>query len=73
MADTGFFSGKNVTACEAAGIEPLIVVARDEHHAGWRDRFTEPAPLPSGTAPVERMATQQDQGWSGLPAKNPMS
>jgi transposase len=33
LADTGFFSGKNVVACEEAGIEPLIAVARDEHHA----------------------------------------
>ncbi len=56
LADTGFFSGKNVAACEAAGIEPLIAMARDEHHAGWRDRFTEPAPLSEGAAPVERMA-----------------
>ena len=56
LADTGFFSGKNVAACEAAGIDPLIAVARDDHHATWRDRFTEPVPLPEGAASVERMA-----------------
>lgn len=39
LADTGFCSGKNVDACEAAAIEPLMAVARDEHHAGWRERF----------------------------------
>jgi transposase len=56
LADTGFFSGKNVAACTAEGIEPLIAVARDEHHADWRARFTEPAPLPEEATPVERMA-----------------
>ena len=35
IADTGFCSEKNIQACEAAGIEPLIAVARDEHHPGW--------------------------------------
>lgn len=56
LADTGYCSGKNVEACEAAAIEPLIAVARDEHHAGWRERFTEPAPLPADATPVARMA-----------------
>jgi len=37
-------------------IEPLIAVARDEHHAGWRKRFTEPAPLPDDASAVHRMA-----------------
>lgn len=36
LAATGFFSSKNVTACEQSDIEPLIAVARGEHHAGWR-------------------------------------
>lgn len=56
LADTGFFSGKNVTACEQSDIEPLIAVTRDEHHAGWRERFTEPDPLPADATPVARMA-----------------
>lgn len=56
LADTGFYSGKNVDACEAAGIEPLIAVGRDEHHADWRERFTEPDPLPDEATPVARMA-----------------
>ena len=32
LADAGYFSEANVDACEAAGIEPLIAVKRDEHH-----------------------------------------
>ena len=46
IADTGFFSEKNLQACEAAKIAPLIAVARDEHHPGWRERHSEPLPLP---------------------------
>ncbi len=56
LADTGYCSGKNIDACEQAGIEPLIAVARDEHHAHWRERFTEPDPLSADATPVARMA-----------------
>ena len=35
LADAGYFSEANVEACEAAGIEPLIAVKRDEHHPHW--------------------------------------
>ncbi len=56
LADTGYCSAKNVAACEAANIEPLIAVARDEHHPGWRERFTEPAPLPEGATAIQHMA-----------------
>jgi transposase len=31
IADSGYCSEKNIKACEAAGIDPLIAVARDEH------------------------------------------
>lgn len=55
LADTGYYSEKNVTSCIAAGIDPLIAVKRDEHHPGWRERFTEPAPLTENATPVERM------------------
>ena len=55
LADTGYFSARNVEACHAAGIEPLIAVGRDAHHPAWRDRFEEPKALPAPTSPVERM------------------
>jgi transposase len=55
LADTGYFSEKNVTACVAAKIEPLIAVKRDEHHPGWRDRFSEPEPLAEDASAVEAM------------------
>ena len=56
MADTGFASEKNIKACEAAGIEPLIAVGRDEHHPDWRERHSEPAPLPDNATPVQAMS-----------------
>ena len=56
IADTGFCSEKNIKACEAAGIEPLIAVARDEHHPGWRERHSEPAPLPKNATPVQTLS-----------------
>lgn len=55
LADTGYYSEKNVTVCVAAEIEPLIAVKRDEHHPGWRERFTEPEPLADEASPVEVM------------------
>ena len=56
IADTGFCSDKNVKACEAAAIEPLIAIARDEHHPHWRERFAEPPPLPAEPTPMQAMA-----------------
>ena len=56
IADSGFCSEKNITACEAAGIDPLIAVARDEHHPDWRERHSEPAPLPANATPVQALS-----------------
>jgi len=55
LADTGYYSAKNVDLCVAAQIEPLIAVKREEHHPDWRDRFTEPLPLADDASPVETM------------------
>jgi transposase len=56
LADSGYLSEKNVEACEAAGIEPLIAVKRERHHPSWRKRFaSDPkAPADSATA-MEKM------------------
>ena len=55
LADTGYYSAKNVAICVAANIAPLIAVKRDEHHPGWRDRFAEPEPIADDASPVEVM------------------
>ena len=56
IADTGYCSQKNVMACEAAGIVPLIAVGRLAHHPHWSERFTEPAPLQAAATPMQAMA-----------------
>jgi len=45
LADAGYSSEANVSACVAAGIEPLLALGRESHHRPWHERFTEPAPL----------------------------
>ncbi len=37
-------------------IEPLIAVAREAHHPGWRERHSEPAALPDNATPTQVMA-----------------
>ena len=55
LADNGYFSGANVKACGAAGVEPLIALGRDAHHQSLRERFAD-APPPENPTPVEAMA-----------------
>ena len=54
-ADAGYFSDANVSACEAAGIEPSIAIKRDEHHPHWSERFENPEAPPADATPVQRM------------------
>ena len=55
IADTGYCSENNVKVCEEAKLEPLIAVARQDHHPHWRERFTEPAPLQADATPMQAM------------------
>ncbi len=55
LADTGYYSEKNVGACVDAKITPLIAVKREAHHPNWRVRFEEPAPLTGPASHVEQM------------------
>ena len=56
MADTGYSSETNIKTCEAAHIEPLIAVAKEKHHPGWRERHSEPAALPAEATPMQAMS-----------------
>ena len=56
LADNGYFSAANVTACEAAGIDPLIAMGRQSHHPSLDERFAAPPPAPEHPTPVEAMA-----------------
>ncbi len=55
LADNGYFSEANVNACAAAGIDPLIAMGREAHHASLAARFAEPPPSPSNPTPLEAM------------------
>ena len=55
LADNGYFSAANVETCRDANSEPLIAAGREDHHAPWQTRLTEPAPLAAGATRVEEM------------------
>ncbi len=75
LADSGYFSAANVTACDAAGIAPLIAVGRQPHHPSWRERFAEPPPPPDNPTPLEamrhRLATPEGKRLYGLRKQTP--
>ncbi len=56
IADTGYCSEKNIRACEDAHMEPLIAVARQDHHPHWSARFAPPEPLKLDATPMQTMA-----------------
>ncbi len=55
IADSGYFSETNVTACEENGITPYIAVGRQRHNPPLMERFAEPPPLPEDADSVARM------------------
>ena len=56
LGDNGYFSGANVTACAAAGIEPLLARGRTPHHPPLGERFAAAPPAPKNPTPLEAMA-----------------
>jgi len=56
LADNGYFSEKNVDACAAAEIEPVIAMGRESHHPSLNERFAPAPPAPENPTPVEAMA-----------------
>jgi hypothetical protein len=55
LADSGYFSAANVTACVHAEIAPLIASGRERHYPSWRQRFAAPPPAPDNPTPLETM------------------
>jgi transposase len=56
LADNGYFSAANVTACEAAKIVPMIASGREAHHPSLAERFAAAPEAPKDPTPVEAMA-----------------
>ena len=59
LADTGYFSAANVTACEAQDIVPMLAVNRESHHIPVLQRFAADAPAPETDDAVVKMAHRQ--------------
>lgn len=55
IADSGYFSEDNVTACEKEEITPYIAVDREQHNQSLWDRFREPPSMPEHADAVEKM------------------
>jgi hypothetical protein len=56
LADSGYFSAANVTACAAAKIVPLIASGREAHHPSLAERFAAAPAAPQDPTPVQAMA-----------------
>ena len=57
LADSGYFSAANVTACAAAKVEPLISMGRQPHYPPLSERFAAMPAAPENPTPVEAMRT----------------
>ncbi len=70
LADAGYFSETNVTACLDAAIEPLLAAGRESHHVPWQERLGEPPPLaepPEAVADMKhRLKTRAGRADYGL-------
>ncbi len=70
LAEAGYCSAANVSACVNVGIEPLLAVAREVHHLSWQARFSEPPPGPCRPDLMARMKhplqTRAGRAWYAL-------
>ena len=75
LADTGYFSRANTEACAAAGIDPIIAMARQSHHQTLDERFAPAPPPPADPTPLEamahRMKTPEGKKLYGLRKQTP--
>ena len=56
LADTGYFSAANVSACIEAEIEPLIAMGKQPHYPPLNERFADAPEAPENPTSVEAMA-----------------
>jgi transposase len=70
IADNGYFSQANVTACVHAGVQPLLALGRQSHHMPVLERFAPDAPEPQTRDALVQMAhhlgTQAGRALYGL-------
>ena len=70
LANAGYYSAANITACVNVGIEPMLAGGREAHHPSWQARFSEPPPLVTAADAIERMKqrlrTRDGRAWYAL-------
>lgn len=75
VADSGYFSEANGTACAKAKVAPLIALGRECHHLFWKDRFAQAPPRPAEPtavqAMVHRLATPEGRQTHALRKHTP--
>ena len=75
LADTGYFSADNVSACNKALIDPLIAMGRQPHYPPLEERFKDAPPEPVDPTPVEamkhRLKTPQGKALYALRKQTP--
>jgi transposase len=55
LADAGYYSEQNVSACEEAEIDPFIPPNRDKHNCPLAERFSAPVAPPADGSRMEKM------------------
>jgi hypothetical protein len=55
LADAGYFSDDNVSACEKAKVEPFIPPGREKHNKPLSERFAKPEPLAESADSISKM------------------
>ncbi len=75
LADSGYFSAANVSACAEAKLAPLIALGREGHHLSWQERFAAAPPAPEEPTPLEamtyRLATPEGRRTYALRKQTP--
>lgn len=70
LADAGYSSAANITACVNVGIEPMLACGREAHHPSWQERFSEPPPLVTPADAIarvkHRLQTRAGRAWHAL-------
>lgn len=56
VADTGYFSEKNITGCEQKNINPIISTAREKHNSYLTNCLSKDTDQTSAITPVEKMS-----------------
>jgi transposase len=55
IADNGYYSENNITACEEKNVDSFLAAGREKHHPDVFERFSEPSALPPDADDATKM------------------